>query len=306
VTAVPPAPPTMAPPTGPSRLPIDPRIRQRRIEVRREEGRRRLKFLCTLLAVAVLAATGIGITHSWLLAVHHVEVSGTAHISRAEVIAAAGVRDGDLMVDIHPGRLASRLDGLPWVASAAVSRHWPTTVQIRITERVPVALIPSQPGQVAVVDGTGRVLAVGPAPGGPPALPVSDPAGAGAAAGRRLPTIVGLDPAGGPGSSLADDGRLQGALALIAALAANGPPSLRDRISTVSVAPDGQLSATLAPAITLRLGPSEQLEAKLLALGALVQQVDLKGVTSIDVRVPDSPVLTRAGRAGTVSTTSRG
>jgi hypothetical protein len=304
VTAAPPAPPTMAPPTGPSRLPIDPRIRQRRIEVRREEGRRRLRFLCTLLAVALLAATGIGITHSWLLAVHHVEVTGASHISRAEVIAAAGVRDGDLMIDIHPGRLAARLDGLPWVASAAVSRHWPTTVQIRITERVPVALIPSQPGQVAVVDGTGRVVAVGPAPGGPPALPAA--AGAGAATGQRLPTIVGLDPAGGPGSSLADDGRLQGALALIAALATNGTPSLRDRISTVSVAPDGQLSATLAPAITLRLGPSEQLEAKLLALGALVQQVGLKGVTSIDVRVPDSPVLTRAGRAGTVSTTSRG
>lgn len=306
MTAAPPAPPTTAPPAGPSRLPIDPRIRQRLIEVRREEGRRRLKFLCTLMAAALLTAAGFGITHSWLLAVHHVEVSGTAHASRQEVIAAAGIGDGDLMIDIHPGRLAARLDALPWVASAAVSRRWPTTVQIRITERVPVALIPSQPGQVAVVDGTGRVLAVGPAPGGPAALDASNANAGGAGGGHRLPTILGLDPAGRPGSWLGDDARLQGALALISAVAADGPPSLSDRMSAVSVAQDGQLSATLAPAITLRLGPPEQLEAKVLALRALVEQVDLKGVTTIDVRVPDAPVLTRSGRAGTVSTTSRG
>jgi cell division protein FtsQ len=296
----PPAPPGEAPPTGPSRLPIDPRIRQRRIEVRREEGRRRLKFLCTLLAAALVATAGFGITHSWLLAVHHVEVTGTAHTSREEVIAAAGIGDGDLMIDIHPGRLVARLDGLPWVASAAVSRHWPTTVQIRITERVPAALIPSQPGLMAVIDGTGRVLAVGPAPSGP-ALGATP-----AAAARRLPTILGLEPAGRPGSWLGDDGRLQGALALIAAVAADGPPSLRDRISTVSVAQDGQLSATLTPSVTVHLGPPDQLDSKLLALRALLEQVDLKGVTSIDVRVPDAPVLTRARRPGTVSTTSRG
>jgi cell division protein FtsQ len=299
MTTAPPAPPEAAPAIRVSRPPIDPRMRQRRIEVRREEGRRRLKFLCALIAAALVAAAGFGITHSGLLAVHHVEVSGAAHTSREQVLAAAGLSDGGLMIDVHPGQVALRLDELPWVATAAISRHWPTTVKIRITERAPAALVAANPGQVAVVDDTGRVLALGPAPGGPPVSP-------GPAPGPPLPTIVGLDPAGGPGSSLTDGEPLQAALAVVAAVRRDVVTSATTWITTVRVGADGELTATMTPSIVIRLGPAEQLDAKLLALRALLEQVNLKGVATIDVRVPDAPVLTRASGPGTVSTTSRG
>jgi cell division protein FtsQ len=300
VTTAPPAPPGLPPaPPGPppaaprARLPIDPRMRRRRIEVRREEGRRRLKFLCILVGVTLAVAVGFGITHSRLLAVHHVVVSGAAHTSRDQVLAAAGLGHGRLMVDVDPGQLARRLGQLPWVATAAVSRRWPTTVKIRITERTPAARMAANTGQVAVVDGTGRVLAVGPVVGGP-------------APARPLPTIVGLDPAGAPGSTLPEGAPVRAALALLAAAPRDIAVSSTTWLTTVQVADDGELTAIVSPSITIRLGPAEQLDAKLLALRALLEQVNLKGVATIDLRVPDAPVLTRSSRTGTVSTTPRG
>src|ERR1700682_1439022 len=102
MTTAPPAPPGLPPGTRIPRLPIDPRIRQRRIEVRRDEGRRRLRFVCVLVVAALVAAAGLGIPPSRLLAVPHVEVSGAAHTSREQVLAAAGLGHGRLMMDVHP------------------------------------------------------------------------------------------------------------------------------------------------------------------------------------------------------------
>ncbi|MGI9033123.1 MAG: hypothetical protein ACR2HY_05490, partial [Acidimicrobiales bacterium] len=66
--------PTLAPPT--IRVPIDPRIRRRQLQVRRAEGRRRLRLLvATSIVVAVLGA-GWGLTRSPLLDVDRVTVQG--------------------------------------------------------------------------------------------------------------------------------------------------------------------------------------------------------------------------------------
>jgi cell division protein FtsQ len=293
---------TVAPPRGPATsrrgLPIDPRIRQRRIEVRREEGRRRLKFVVAVLAAVVLGATAFGITRSPLLAVHHVEVTGIAHTSRSDVVVAAGLQHRELMVDVHPGQVASRLAALPWVATAGVTRSWPTTVRIRITERTPVATVAGAAGQVADVDATGRVLAVRAAPAA--GRPVAGPPPAAA----PLPVITGLAPAGGPGSTLGP--RAADALALVGAVARSYPAALAARITTVKVEANGDLGALVTPSVTVRLGSADRLDAKLVAIRTLLERVDFRGVAVVDVRLPDAPVLTRQGPPGTVSTTPRG
>ena len=55
--------------------------------------------------------------------------------------------------------------------------------------------------------------------------------------------------------------------------------------------------------MTVEFGPIDQLTAKLVALETVLQQVDLHGTVTIDLRVPDAPVLTRPRQGGTVSTT---
>jgi POTRA domain, FtsQ-type len=328
VTTVPP----QAPPAA--RLPIDPRIRERLIAVRRAEGRRRLRFICVTLAAVLLGGTAIGITHSTWLAVHHVEVTGDAHTGRGQVLATAGLRPGLLMVDVHPAQMARRLANLPWVDTASVSRHWPDSVQIRIRERQAAAQVATGPARAALIDLSGRVLAIEPA--APAAASASSaasaslstspasasPASASPAASSPaaaspaarsvpggaapLPTIRGLDPAGPPGTTFAGDPAALGALALVAAVDRGLAPATAARVVAVQVMADGQLSAAVTPSVTVRFGLPDGLDAKVLALGTLMNRADLKGVSTIDVRVPDDPVLTRPGGASTVSTTPRG
>jgi cell division protein FtsQ len=251
------------------------------------------------VGAGLLAGAAFGIAHSPLLTVHHVEVAGAQHSRDRDVVAAAGLRHGTLMIDVQPGRVTTRLGALPWVATAKVSRRWPSTVAIRVTERAPVAIVPAGTGDAGVVDGTGRVLALGPAAS--IASAVTE-----APLPRPLPVIHGLGPAGPAGTTL-DGGRSAAdALALVAALHRDLPASLAARVTEVTVGADGQLTATINPGITVRFGPGDRFDAKLLTLRTLTESADLTGATAIDVRVPDVPVLTRQGRSGTVSTVPRG
>src|SRR4051794_7520367 len=125
----------VAPP--PPRPPIDPRILERRVRVRRDEGRRRLRLLIAIVALAAVALVAWGITRSPLLDLDKVEVRGSTHTPVADVIAASRLRTGAAMTDLREGGIARRVERLPWVAGAHVVRHWPGTVTIALSERVP-------------------------------------------------------------------------------------------------------------------------------------------------------------------------
>ena len=142
---------------------IDPRLRQRRIEVRREEGRRRLRRL--LIAVGVLAALALvwAFTYSSFLDVDHVVVSGQAHTTEAEVRGAADIGRGQPMIYLDAAGAARRVEALPWVASASVHRSYPGTVRVDVVERVPAVAEPLQAGGFRLIDGEGHAIADTPA-----------------------------------------------------------------------------------------------------------------------------------------------
>ena len=262
--------PPKAPP-GPTQWkpPIDPRIRQRRIEVRRTEGRRRLRVILTLAALAVLALAGLGAARSPLLDVDHVRLTGAQHTTAAQVLSASHIHRGMAMVDIDSGGAARRIRALPWVRRATVRRAWPATVTIAVEERTPVAAAPGA-GGIALVDRQGRVLETGPAP----------PA--------DHPLLLGLPPAGRPGS------RLQGRTAELLAVAAAIPPPVVPRVAGLAAADGGQVELRLRPSGVVRLGVPDQLGEKMLAVQTVLAQVDLAGLAVLDVRVPASPAITRA------------
>jgi cell division protein FtsQ len=250
------------------RVPMDPRIRRRRIEVRRDQGRRRLRLVLALLAVLLLTAGTWTVAGSPLADVDRVRVVGAEHTPAAEVARATAVRRGTPMVKVDEGRAARRVEGLPWVATAEVDREWPSTVVVTVTERTPTAVTRTHAGEWALVDAAGRVLGV--VAEAPPGLAV----------------LEGLPPAAEPGATL-DGGAAP--LTVVAALT----PELRARVRAVVTVAGEQVELRLTPRGTVRLGRPTDLAAKLRALERVLAQVDTRDLAVLDVRLPSSPVLTR-------------
>lgn len=270
----------------PAVAPMDPRIRQRRVKVRRDEGRRRLRLIVT--ALSILGAVGLGwlTTRSPILDVDRVEVVGARHTPAALVVRASGVRVGRPMTGVREGRAGRRVDALPWVQRASVRRSWPGTVVVTVRERRAVAAVRAATGGWMLVDRAGRLLAA-------QALPE-----------RRLPAIEGIDPAAAPGATL--PAKARDALRVAAAI----PRREVARVPVVALV-DGEVELRLAalspkkpgapskaPPLSaagpvVRFGAVERVEEKLLAVFTVLERVDLRGLVVLDVRVPSSPVITR-------------
>ena len=88
-----------------------PRLRARRVEVRIDEGRRRLRRIAWAAAVAATLVLLAGLTQSPLLAVRHVRVAATAHTSAAELQAASA--------STPAGRCSTSTPPRPWPGRGA-------------------------------------------------------------------------------------------------------------------------------------------------------------------------------------------
>jgi cell division protein FtsQ len=255
------------------KAPIDPRIRARRVEVQRDEGRKRLRKLGILGIAIAVAAFLWWLTLTPLLDVDSIDIDGAVHTGSEAVLDTIDIERGDALLTADVGGAASSLSTLPWVETVDVRRSWPGTIEISIVERTPVAAIAARGGGWVVVDSGGRQLAIEKEPG----IELVR------VAGRRLTPALG-EPAGE---------KYQGSLDLASVL----PSSLRGAVPSLWPQRDGTIEATVqlpnGASATARFGVPDQLEAKLVSLAAVLERADLANVRIIDLRVPGAPALTR-------------
>lgn len=243
---------------------VDPRLQARRAEVARDEGRRRRRWIGVGVAVAALVVVAFALTRSPALDIDRIEVRGTDAAGRAEARRSAGVASGTPMVALDAPAVERRLEAVPWVERATVSRAWPGTVRISLVKRRPVAVVGS--GAAAVqVDRTGHAIA----PAGDAELPLV--AGDAVAVGERLTATQRW---------------------VVANLAAM-PASLREEIATASATPTG-IRLTLGDGIEVRWGDGSQPSAKADAVAVLLEQADRPTIAVIDVTVPRAATVTRS------------
>jgi len=254
-------------------LGIEPRMRARRIAVRRAHGRRRFRRLVAVGGVIAALVLAWVVTRTPLLDVDRVAVVGAERTSVAEVLEAAGIRSGQALLDVDLDAAATRVDELPWVASVETARHWPGTVVVRIQERQPVAVAPVDEGEWAVLSADGRVMDV----------VAEAPAG--------LVPLVDVPP-------VTQDGPLERATVETLAVARLLPPSLVAHVVGVAPVGEGQVELRLDPSGVVRLGPPSDLVDKLIAADAVLAQAPAHCVDVIDVQVADSPVLTLRPECG--------
>ncbi|HEX6130669.1 MAG TPA: FtsQ-type POTRA domain-containing protein [Actinomycetota bacterium] len=242
----------------------------------RDELRRRLRRVgvATVQLAALVAAVGWGLpgaatfvrSHPYF-ALEDVVIRHRGHVSDAVVRDAAGLREGMSIWDVDTDAVRRSLERLPWVRSVRVTRRLPGRVAIRIREHRPAAIVrlAGTTPSLHYVATNGRIFA-----------PV------GAADGRDLPYVTGLDPRRVEAGTAVHEIRA----AMQALHVAARHRSAIGVVSEIHVDDDGLTVMPMRPAVPIRLGWGD-VEAKLARVAAvlphwLAREGDVRGVRSVD------------------------
>ncbi len=217
--------------------------RFRRSDVRPGRGRRlsqrMVRWAVTGLVLGGLAALGTllatRLVGAELLAVDRVVVQGHRRLSVEALDTLRGSVRGEslLLVDLQEFR-ARALES-PWVAAVTVRRRFPSTLEVQIVEREPVA-IARLGQQLFLVDGSGVIIAQYGPQHADFDLPIVD--------GMALPDPSGRGPRDAPKAGpMIDPARAQLVGRFMGALTAR--PELRRSISQVDVSRDSNVAVLL-------------------------------------------------------------
>jgi cell division protein FtsQ len=253
--------------------PIDPRIRERRIDVARSRGRRRLAWLCA--GVGLVAAAGIILAtlHTAWMSAQVVTVTGQhPNTSTAAIEAASGLDGHPPLIDVDPGSVAARVERLPYVAAADVRRQWPDGVEIRVTERVPAMQMAGPGTKWSILDANGRTLGIVPsrAPG--------------------LVVLIVYGPSGGVSPAPVGKALGQGAAAGLR-VSHTLPPAFAGQVAAVTELANATVRLYLNSGLNVLLGTTVELNAKYEDVAAIIAHAPLTGAKTIDVTVPQSPTV---------------
>jgi cell division protein FtsQ len=124
-----------------------------------------------IVAVVIVVGVAWALLGSSLLVVRHVRVTGNGGVPAAQIRAAAGIPGGTPLARLDEAAAARRVEAIPQILSARVSRSWPDTVVIAVRQRVPALAVAAPGGLFDLVDVDGVVVSRVPArPAGMPLL----------------------------------------------------------------------------------------------------------------------------------------
>lgn len=264
--------------SAPVHLTGHPRIRERALAGLRQRRRREKVVTASIGALLGLVLLSWGAVRSPLLAVEEVAVHGVPTEVSQEVLATAGVRPGQNVLDVDLDEVEARLAALPWVQDATVRRQLPSTVEIRVSTRTAV-LLGEFGGASYLIDADGLVIGLATAETDTQDL-----------APITLPTapVVGRQTDAAP-------------VLAAASVAAAMPPGMEEWIvgyeATSAEAIDVALRVptdTGPVELVAHLGRPVDVDVKAVTIASLVQETVIEqGMRprALDVRIPDRPSL---------------
>lgn len=215
------------------------------------------RWLALLIVLTVLAIAYL-VMFTSLLGVRSVEVIGTKEIPKRAVVSAAAIEPGTPMVRLDADEAAARVAALPRVFEVVVQRSWPSTVEIVVTERSPVAVQVLGDG-VHLVDRTGLDYAVVKAR--PPGLPL-----------LAMTEVGPADPA------------TRAAVSVLGAI----PKQLGAQVAQVAADTPGDVRLTLADGRIVKWGDAKNSDRKAAVLAPLLTRPG----KVYDVATPEFPTVT--------------
>ncbi len=254
-----------------SSVTMEPRIRDRRVEVRRALGRRRLRMIIAGAVVLLAAVAALAVLGSSLFGVRadQVEVIGAVYTDPEALSEIIDDVVGRPTLTLDTERVEQQVRSIAWVESAQVRASFPHRLVIDIRERVPLATFRGPDGQFRVIDRHGRILDV--ITGEPVAYVLVE-----------IPEVDNLS-----------QGQFttQGPAAA-AELAQALTPGIRQRVQMMEVALDGSdLVVVLVPwdgstaqsPVRVQFGAASDLLVKLVRLESVLGIAEQRNATNIDV-----------------------
>ena len=238
--------------------PADVEAARTRRRFARRQWRRRWLSWKPVLAVAFVLALVFGgvwlVLFSRYLAVQSVQVMGTGLLTADDVRHAARVDLDEPLARVDVAAVERRVESLAPVADATVTRQWPDSVRITITERVAVAVVVIGT-RIRGMDADGVVFRDFPR------------------APRNLPLV---QTSGSTGTEA-----LREAALVVSAL----PPALARRVEHLEVVTVDQITLVLRDGRQVLWGSAAESDAKAEVLVALLKEP----AKSYDVSVPGAP-----------------
>jgi cell division protein FtsQ len=237
-------------------------LRPAQLYAARMRARERWRRLSVTITVALVLLAGLGyglVWHTSLLGINAVRVVGQKTVSVQQVVAAADLRIGTPLAAADLGGARDRVQRIPQIASANVSRDWPHTVVIAVVERTAAALIPDGPG-FDVVDATGVVF------------------------GKTANAIPGLTVIQVQGGADVKAAAVPGALAALKAL----PADIAHRVTGITATSAYSITLRLSGGVTVVWGGGDDPSAKARDLVALMR---LGRAARYDVSAPNAPAM---------------
>ncbi|MCH9837467.1 FtsQ-type POTRA domain-containing protein [bacterium] len=252
---------------------IELRLRQRRIGVRRAEGRRRLFRWGVVAGVFVVVVAVLAVLGSSLFSVNDIRVSGVQRADADAVMALVDDLIGEPVLLVDTEAAEERLEQIPYIDSARVRTDFPNGITVEVREREPVATAVGADGRFRILDQEGRVVDV--IDGQPIAFVLVSG-----------PTTLDLE-----AGEYADTG-----YAAAASMVTKLTPDVRSQMISMSVVPDGAdlrflLSNEPGSDIEVRLGAAitdnDQIE-RLVRLQRVLDDVAGSDTTIIDVSTSET------------------
>ena len=225
-----------------------------------------------VIGISVILVVLLGLysaTRSELLDVDRIDVliTGGNKISSNEIVALSEISLSQSMISVDSNKAESLILMNPWVAEVEINKEWPSSISIWVSSREAFAYVVTLDGKFATIDANGIVLELF-------KLDSSD-------------DFVSLlvEKFANPGS------KIEGIEMLLRAARAISP-DLQQWIKIISPTASG-VRAELHGSVFVNLGSSEDFTAPMSDLKAVLGQVELMCIESIDVSVRENPIIER-------------